>query len=200
MAVTQSRHNDAEIGSKGVTQTAEQINKPHRHPRGRARTSARAIKLKQRQADVLTYRMQGHSYAAIGKQLGISPDTAWRDAVAAISRIVPTESAQQVLKMELARLDTLEAGLFSNAAEGDISAVDACLRIQNQRCRLMGLFPDQRNGGVHVNIGGPVIESAEDSGIQIEFVKATKWGDPAAAAKVIQGLPEPMLTSKLKPL
>jgi hypothetical protein len=164
----------------------EQIVKAHRHPRGRARTSARAIKLKQRQADVLTYRMHGHSYAAIGKQLGISPDTAWRDATAAIARIVPTETAQQVLKIELARLDALEAGLFSNASEGDIPAVDACLRIQNQRCRLMGLFPDQKNG-LHINIGAnPSAPSAEDTGIVVTFIKPSRVADNG---KVIEAKP-----------
>jgi hypothetical protein len=33
----------------------------------------------------------------------------------------------------------------------------------------MGLFPDQKHGGANVNIGGPVGENAEDTGIQVTF-------------------------------
>jgi hypothetical protein len=50
------------------------------------------------------------------------------------------------------------------------------------RCRLHGLFPDSKgNAAVNVNIGGPVGESAEDTGIQISFVAPSgKWGNPDA--------------------
>jgi hypothetical protein len=155
----------------------EQIIKAHRHPRGRAKTSVRAIKLKQRQADVLTYRLAGHSFAAIGKQLGISPDTAHRDAVAAIARIVPVETAQEVLKAELLKLDAMATGVYENAVHGDTMAIDAMLSIMRMRGRYLGLFPDGKGGGVHVNIGGSAeVLNAEDTGIQVEFIRATKWG------------------------
>jgi hypothetical protein len=39
---------------------------------------------------------------------------------------------------------------------------------------------NDKRGGVSVNIGGPVGESAEDTGIQVTFVAATKWGNPDA--------------------
>jgi hypothetical protein len=62
------------------------------------------------------------------------------------------------------------------------------------RARYLGLFPD-KGGGVHVNIGtGP---NAETEGIQVEFVRAVRWGraedDKAKIAKVVERLPQPML-------
>jgi len=158
-----------------------------RHPHGPAKTSAKAIKRRQRESEVLQYRLIGHSFAAIGKQLDISPDTAWRYATAAIARIVPVETARSVLAQELLKLDAMQTGVYENAVHGDTMAVDAMLSIMRMRCRLHGLFPDSKNGGqqVHLNIGGPVGESAEDTGIVVSFVRATKWGDP----KMIEAKP-----------
>jgi hypothetical protein len=187
MAMTPNSHDEVGTGSRGAAQSmTEQIGvKRHRHPHGPAKTGAKAIRRRQREADVLTYRLHGHSYAAIGKQLNIPPQTAYDYCVRALQRIVPIEDARQVLRMELARLDTLEAALFSSAANGgDIPAVDACLRIQAQRCRLLNLFPNEK-GGINVNIGANPAGSAEDTGIQVTFVHATKWGD----GKLIEHMP-----------
>jgi hypothetical protein len=65
----------------------------------------------------------------------------------------------------------------------------------HQRARYLGLYPDSKGGGVHVNIGtGP---NAESEGIQVEFVRCVRWGraedDKAKIAKVVEGLPQPML-------
>jgi hypothetical protein len=99
--------------------------------------------------------------------------------------------------MELQRLDMMQAAVYRNAEDGDIHAQEAVLKIMHQRARYLGLYPDSgKGGGVHVNIGGPAGESAEDTGIQVTFVRATKWIEEdrkAKVAKVIEGFPEPML-------
>ena len=128
-----------------------------RHPHGPAKTSAKAIKRRQRESEVLQYRLIGHSFAAIGKQLDISPDTAWRYATAAIARIVPVETARSVLAQELLKLDAMQTGVYENAVHGDTMAVDAMLSIMRMRCRLHGLYPDSKGGGISVNIG-PVLD------------------------------------------
>ena len=164
-------------------------------------TSPNAIKLQQRRATALDYRLQGHPFWKIGKALNCHPSTAQSYVVRAMKDLLPVEKREAVLQMELQRLDMMQAAVYRNAENGDIPAQEAVLKIMHQRARYLGLYPDNGKGsGVHVNIGGPVGESAEDTGIQVTFVTATRWGDPAAAAKVIQGLPEPMLTNKLKPL
>ena len=163
---------------------------PRRHPRGPAKTSARAIKRRQRESEVLQYRLIGHSFAAIGKQMNISADTAWRYATAAIARLVPVESAKQVLAGELLKLDAMQTGVYESALHGDTASIDAMLSIIRLRCRLHGLFPDSKGGGINVNIGAnPSAPNAEDTGIQVTFVQATKWAD----AKLIEDKPGPVL-------
>jgi hypothetical protein len=166
-------------------------------------TSPRAIKQRQRQAQALDYRLQGHAYHAIAKHMNCDPSTVHDLVCKALANMVPREKAEEVLRIELTRLDALEAGLFSSAANGDIAAVDACLRIQHQRCRLMGLFPDQKHGGVNVNIGTGSSLSAEDTGIEVHFVlpdRVRKLAEEkereAKIAKVIEGFP----VADLKPL
>jgi hypothetical protein len=148
---------------------------PRRHPLGPAKTSARAITRKQREAEVLSYRVQGHSYQAIAKQMHIPASTAYDYAIRAMHRIVPVEQVQEVLRMELARLDAMEAAVFQQAVHGEYAAIEVCLKISNQRARLLGLYPGDKQPAVNLNIGGGA-PSAEDSGIQISFIRPTKWG------------------------
>ena len=145
-----------------------------------AYTSPRQIKLRERRSAVLNYRLQGHSCARIAKHFGCAPSTVHDDIVKAMHDMIPVETAQHVLRLELQRLDELESAVFANASAGDISAIDACLRIQNQRCRLLGLYPNERHGGgVHVNIGNNRIEpGAEQLGIQVTFIESHRQPDP----------------------
>jgi hypothetical protein len=173
------------------------IVKRHRHPHGPAKTSAKAIKRKQKEAEVLTYRLAGHSFAAIGKQLSCSPDTAHRMATAAMAKIVPVETAQEVLKAELLKLDAMATGVYENAIHGEPAAIDAMLSIMRLRGRYLGLFPDGKGGGVNINIA---TGTAEDTGIQVVFQAPDRVRKLAEAkereakiAKVIEGFPQPML-------
>jgi hypothetical protein len=137
-----------------------------------AYTSARQIKLRERRSAVLNYRLQGHSCARIAKHFGCAPSTIHDDILRAMHEMIPVETAQQVLRLELQRLDELQSAVMSRAADGDIEAIETCLRIQNQRCRLMGLYPNERNGGqhVHLNVGDSDGPDAFSAGIQVTFI------------------------------
>ena len=158
-------------------------------------TSPNAIKLQQRRATALDYRLQGHPFWKIGKALNCHPSTAQSYVIRAMKDLLPVEKREAVLQMELQRLDMMQAAVYRNAEDGDIHAQEAVLKIMHQRARYLGLYPDSGKGGVHVNIGtGP---NAETEGIQVEFVRAVRWGraedDKAKIAKVVEGLPQPML-------
>jgi hypothetical protein len=164
-------------------------------------TSPRAIKQRQRQATALDFRLQGHAYDAIAKHMNCDPSTVHDLVCKALANMVPREKAEAVLQLELTRLDAMEGAIFREAANGDIPSIDACLRIQHQRARLCGLYPDSKGGGVHVNIatGG----NAEDTGIQVVFQTpdrvrklAQEYDQKAKVAKVIEGFP----VADLKPL
>jgi hypothetical protein len=139
---------------------------------GTSYTSPKAIKLRQRRAAALDYRLQGRAYHWIAKALGCHPSTAHDYVVKALSSMVPREKAEAVLQLELTRLDAMEGAIFREAAKGDIPSIDACLRIQHQRAKLLGLYSGEKGGsGVHVNVGGAVqTVNAEDVGIDVKFV------------------------------
>jgi hypothetical protein len=139
-------------------------------------TSPRALRLQQRRAKALDYRLQGRSYKAIGQTMKIHPSTAQDYVIRAMRDFVPKEKAEQVLEMELQRLDQMQSAVYQHAAAGDIAAIEICLKIQNQRARLLGLYPDKPSP-VTVSFGGRV-PNAEDEGIRVEFVRPShNWDD-----------------------
>jgi hypothetical protein len=196
MADALNCHNSAEGGSSGATKiNNKQIKKSrsvyyaHRHPRGRAKTSARAIRLAQRRADVINYRLQRYSFKQIGDELKISPSRAHELCVEYLRDMVPVETRETVLRLELEKLDMLEAAFAADAAKADIPAAEMVLRISNQRAKLLGLYPDTSKGGhgaVHVNVSNSAAPDAEDVGIQISFIQSPHRL-AEAAGQVIEG-------------
>src|SRR5260370_22201672 len=66
---------------------------------------------------------------------------AWITAALAAITYEAYEDAHAVLKLELARLDDYQAAIHAEAADGDKSAIETCLRIIERRARLLGLGP-----------------------------------------------------------
>lgn len=141
-----------------------------RHPRRKGLTSAKAIRRQQRIAAAMDFRLQGHTHRAIATQLHVSPETVRRYVLEGMAKHVPAETAQQVLKMELWRLDQMQSGIFGQAAHGDTVAIEAMLKIMQRRARYLGLDQD-KSAGVSVSINGNGMPNAEDVGIQISFVR-----------------------------
>ena len=162
-------------------------------------TSPNAIKLQQRRATALDYRLQGYPFWKIGKALNCHPSTAQSYVIRAMKDMLPVEKREAVLQMELQRLDMMQAAVYRNAEDGDIHAQEAVLKIMHQRARYLGLYPDSgKGGGMHVNIGTG--SNAEDTGIEVHFVMpdrvrklAEEQDRQAKVTKVIEGCPEPML-------
>jgi hypothetical protein len=152
-------------------------------------TSPRAIRLAQRRAECLDYRLQGHSYRSIGQQMHISPACAHEYVCRCLKEMVPAETAQQVLQQELAALSQMQAAIYQNATDGETASIEATLRIMAHRAKLLslGAYGNDKGGGLHVNIGGPGLESAEDTGVQVTFVRCTRWGN----GRVIEAKPVP---------
>ena len=152
---------------------------------GTSYTSPNAIKLQQRRAAALDYRLQGRAYHWIAKALDCHPSTAHDYVVKALRDMVPRETAEAVLQLELARLDAMQGAIFADAANGDIPSIDACLRIIHQRARLLGLYPsDKHHSPLHVSVGGPDAPNAEDTGIQVTFVQARPRTDDGKVIEV----------------
>ena len=66
--------------------------------------------------------------------MNTNPSTVYRWVVAAMDRII-AEPAKRVLELELRRLDQLQAAIYDDALQGDLSSQQMCLRIADQRAR-----------------------------------------------------------------
>jgi len=129
-----------------TTKTAKAAKSPskpkakRRIKRGESATSPRRIKaIEETQAQALEYRKMAYSFAQIADALGMkSPQAAHYAVNAALTRII-REPAEDVLRLELERLDGMFSVPYQNACKGDLMAVNACLGIMARKAKLLGL-------------------------------------------------------------
>jgi hypothetical protein len=105
------------------------------------------VRAAERRRQALHLRAAGADFRAIANALHISVGQAYAD-VASELREVTREVAEEVLSMDLTRLDQLQASVWADARSGDIAAVNAATRIVELRQRLCG---NLRSAGVSVN-------------------------------------------------
>src|SRR5262249_16447256 len=106
---------------------------------GSSYTSPQAIKLAQRRAECLDYRLQGRSYRAIAETMRISSSLAHEYVCRALKEFVPAEDAKQVLQQELQRLDEMQSAVSDAATKGDTIAIETTLKIMRMRGRYLNL-------------------------------------------------------------
>ena len=110
---------------------------------GRARAAER-----RRQA--LNLRAAGADFRSISNALGVSLAQAYSDVQTAVGEITK-EAAEDVLLMDLQRLDQLQASVWAAARAGDVHAVNTATKIIELRQRLFGNL----RAGVTVNTAAP---------------------------------------------
>lgn len=87
-------------------------------------------------------RMSGKSWWDIADDLGVTVAAASSmvsDRIRQAAELVDEGSRRAMLAMELDRLDSLQAAVWTDAMNGDAKAVDAALKVIDRRARLMGL-------------------------------------------------------------
>ena len=87
---------------------------------------------------VLEHRLAGRSIRTIAELMGISRSTVQRRQDAGIAQL-PVQNAEQLRKVELARLDSYLAALDDRVRAGDPASVQAALRVSDRRAKLLGL-------------------------------------------------------------
>lgn len=94
----------------------------------------------------LEMRKAGATYAHIAQVLNITETAARKAVLRALARLNEkvSESAEEVRRLELERLDALLAALWGKAQAGDGAAIDRVLRIMERRARLLGLDAPER--------------------------------------------------------
>jgi hypothetical protein len=110
------------------------VKRPHTSKHSPAR-----VKAAERQRNAMELRKAGATYAAIANELGYSDARSAERAVIAGLRAAGREASEDLLPLELDRLDRLQAGVWADAIGGDVPAVLACLRIMERRAKLTGL-------------------------------------------------------------
>lgn len=104
-----------------------------------ARRDARKASTAERQSEALQLRRAGATYEQIATRLHYSGKSAARKSVhTAIGQIVEAP-AKHVLLLELERLDAMLLGIWAKAKNGDVQAIDRCLRIMERRSSYLGL-------------------------------------------------------------
>ena len=107
---------------------------------GRENNEKRFKALERRQ-QALELRKNGYDYKTIGKTLGVSAKTAFTYVQKCLEEIRENtrETAEDVLELELKRLDVAQAALMPKVQAGDTRAIDTLMRVQERRAKYLGL-------------------------------------------------------------
>ena len=124
----------------------------------------------------LRLRIRGLSYRRIADLLKCSHEWARKLCQRALERhqVFNKQKAEEVREIERARLDRLQEAHWEKAIDGDLGATSALIKIQDQRCKLEGIYQDPADadaesiapgdtiivkamvsGGALIRIGGP---------------------------------------------
>jgi hypothetical protein len=90
------------------------------------------------QRAALDLRKGGKSYGEIAELMGVKRVRAYRLVKAALLKIIK-EPAEDVLQLELERLDQLLEAVWFKALSSDPLAINSALRIMERRAKLLGL-------------------------------------------------------------
>ena len=103
----------------------------------------------ERRYQALQMRIAGVSNAVIAQRLGYSsPQRVSKDVTNALKKAAKQEAmaAEELLNLEINRLDRMMASVWPRVLKGEVNAVEAALKIVNKRSSLLGLDLINRNG------------------------------------------------------
>ena len=105
------------------------------------KTNADRVRKMERQVKAMDLRRSGLTYQEIANKLGVSLETAHSAVKAGMNEIAEhiRGDAAVLAAEEVARLDAMMVGLWTQARTGHLGAVDRVLRIMERRARLLGL-------------------------------------------------------------
>lgn len=119
---------------------------------------AQRARTAERRTRAISMRLAGIDYETIARELGYSDrSAACKDVSRALEQRTKEQqqSADALRTAEVMRLDRLQLGLWSAAADGDPRAVETVIKVIDRRIKLLGLDQAQR-----------VIDNAVDAWLQ----------------------------------
>jgi hypothetical protein len=132
--------------------------KPPPATRARLSKDQQEAIVRERHALALEMRKFGYSYEQIAEHFETTPASARGLVKAAMSNAIQ-EPAQEVIDLEIARLDQLYGAAAAAVAGGDTDAITKCLAIMQRRAKLKGLdAPEKKEltgkGGGPIELAG----------------------------------------------
>lgn len=104
----------------------------------------------------LEERKAGLSYQEIAVKVGYRSASGAHAAVRKALNKTLQEPADELRRIEVARLDQMLGALWEKVKKGDTRAIEAALRVEERRARLLGLDEpsevDVTSGGGHIAI------------------------------------------------
>jgi hypothetical protein len=136
----------------------------------------------------MKHRLEGLTFRQIGERMGFSEQRAYRICQDELNRLnaIRAETAEQMQRLEVGRLDELLKAVWSKAKKGEFAAIDRVLSIMQRRAKLLGLDladKDQSPGGAQVvlHISEVVVNrEALSNGKSSEAANGTIDADTAA--------------------
>jgi hypothetical protein len=83
--------------------------------------------------------MEGRTFEAIAEEVGYAGKQGAYEAVRRSLLEVVREPAEELIRLDLERLDALWGIQYLNAQAGDVQAMAACMKIMERRAKLLGL-------------------------------------------------------------
>lgn len=129
-------------------------------------------------------RKAGASYELIAEKLGYASAKSAENSIrSTLNRKYKPEDVEEVVSMELARLDALQLVAWRRAKEGDLSAIDRILKIMERRAKYLGLdVKEQVSDGNVTNNTAIFIGGTEE-----EYVEQLKQAREQAVKKMLPG-------------
>lgn len=147
-----------------------------------AKRDARKIQRAEQARKVLELRKAGASHDQIADQLKLANrSVSWKLFKAALHEVI-REPAQDVLALELDRLDALLLGCWQNAKSGDPHAIDRALRIMDRRAKYLGLDKPIEVSGPGGNPLVALARTLDIASLTDEQIDRIAAGDVAAIA------------------
>lgn len=103
-----------------------------------SKTGLDHIKKVERQAEALKMRRAGVAVPEIAKHFGVGPTTIYNYIQQALKETIRAP-AEEIIALELLRLDDMFNGVWRDARTGDVKAINAALKIMERRARYLGL-------------------------------------------------------------
>ena len=128
----------------------------------------RQVDALQRQKQALELRCAGRSYRDIAEALGYRGPSGAHSAVMSALKRTLQEPADELRKLEVARLDRMLWALWKQVIKGDGGAIDRVLRIMERRAKLLGIDAPTRTqvtgedgGAVHLVVNWDNVTDAD---------------------------------------